>query len=237
MKVLTKKSQIAASRRALREKRISLTEPAVVKMLRSCGLVQRIALGDQLKSWDVLESIEFIAGNLKRSDPILDIGAYASEIIVALHKLGFKNLAGADLNPSLSKMPFNSEISYKITDFMDTGFPPNSFKAVTAVSVIEHGYQGERLFAEVSRLLMPGGYFVASFDYWPEKIDTSAVTVFGMDWTIFSRNEIASMIELAASFELQADCEFQPVCVERPIKYEGREYTFGWIVFRKIAKS
>ena len=37
--------------------------------------------------------------------------------------------------------------------------------------MIEHGYNGERLFAEISRILTTNGVFIASFDFWPKKID------------------------------------------------------------------
>lgn len=237
MKTLQTKAQIASARKALELKGLSFTESLAFKALRRFGLIKRVALGDYLKSWDVLESVQFLTQKLDQSEPILDIGAYSSEIIVALHKLGFKNLTGADLNPNLPRMPFNTEIRYEVTDFMKTSFPSNSFRAITAISVIEHGYDEGRLFSEVSRLLVPGGYFIASFDYWPEKIDTSGISIFGLDWKIFSLKEIDCMIETAERFDLYTDNKLQPECGDRPIEFESRKYTFGWIVFNKRVNS
>jgi SAM-dependent methyltransferase len=56
---------------------------------------------------------------------------------------------------------------------MHTPFEDRSFSCITSISVIEHGFDGSRLVREVSRLLVRGGYFIASFDCWPEKIDSS----------------------------------------------------------------
>jgi len=35
--------------------------------------------------------IEFIDKHLQNNEPILDIGCYASEVLVAFHKLGYTN--------------------------------------------------------------------------------------------------------------------------------------------------
>jgi len=69
-------------------------------------------------------------------------------------------------------------------------FKSNYFSAITAISVIEHGFESDRLLAEVSRLLKVGGYFIVSVDYWKDKISTDGLTAFGMDWMIFSREDL-----------------------------------------------
>ena len=51
------------------------------------------------------------------SDPIADIGCYASEVLVALCKLGHTDLTGIDLNPKLGDMPFQGAIKYEVSDF------------------------------------------------------------------------------------------------------------------------
>jgi 2-polyprenyl-3-methyl-5-hydroxy-6-metoxy-1,4-benzoquinol methylase len=56
-------------------------------------------------------------------------------------------------------MPCADRVQYSVSDFMNTQYMPNSFDAVTAISVIEHGYEPERLFAELGRLIRPGGVF------------------------------------------------------------------------------
>src|SRR2546423_3782575 len=166
--------------------------------LRSLLRPRTIEVGDRLKSWDVLRTVRFLEANIARDDAVLDIGAYASEILCILKKLGYTRLSGVDFNRDLVRMPYAESIRYEVADFMHTRFPDESFAAVTAISVIEHGFNSEALLNEVTRLLRPGGYFIASFDYWREKIDTSTTPIFGLDWRIFSRAEVDEFIASAA---------------------------------------
>lgn len=234
LEVLSQRSQIDAARRTLIKRRISLTETPMQAQLRRWGLRNSLPIGDPLKSWDVLKSVQFLEQHLSPSDPILDIGCFASELIVILHKLGYSQLAGADLNPLLGRMPFADAIRYAQTDFMHTPFEDRSFQAITAISVIEHGFACEPLLAEVTRLLRPGGYFLASFDYWPDKIDTAGKEIFGMSWTIFSQEEVADFVAQAARHGLVPCGELAFGGQERVIHYEDRQYTFAWLALKKI---
>ena len=233
MEVLKNNLQIAASRQALKRKGASALESSFRSLLRRYGFVSGVVLGDYVKSWDVLETLNFIEQHIQTNEPILDIGCYASEIIVSLHKSGYMNLTGADLNPELKQMPFQNAIRYETTNFMQTPFADASFKAITSISVIEHGFDGQALLAEMSRLLQPGGYFIASFDYWPEKIDTTGTKFFGMDWKIFSKQEVDELIEQASGYALVPVGELQYGAQDTPIECGGKKYTFGWLVLKK----
>lgn len=235
MEVLKNESQIADARQTMKMKGVSSTESAFRSMLRRYGLVRGVVLGDYVKSWDVLETLNFIGQHVQQNEPILDIGCYASEIIVALYKSGYTNLTGADLNPDLKQMPYQDAIRYEATNFMQTPFADASFKAITSISVIEHGFDGHALLKEMSRLLQPGGYFIASFDYWPEKIDTTGIKFFGMDWMIFSRQDVASFIEQAAGYGLEPVGELHYEGQEAPIECGGKKYTFGWLALKNTA--
>jgi ubiquinone/menaquinone biosynthesis C-methylase UbiE len=234
MEVLQNKLQINKARQVLVNKGASLVESPLRSLMRKLGLVRGVAMGDMVKSWDVLATLNFLESNVKKKEPILDIGCYASEVIVALHKLGYSNLTGADLNPNLQKMPYQNDIHYEITDFMHTKFEDASFRAITSISVIEHGFDEQSLLKEMSRLLRPGGYFIASFDYWPEKIDTTGIKFFGMDWKIFSRNEVIDFVKKAASYGLFPNGEMNYVGQDKPIDCADKQYTFGWIVLKKL---
>ena len=232
--VLQSMGQIAEARTQLSVQGLGWKRNKLREVLSRLRLLPPQAdIGDELKSWDVLKTAQFATDNLRLTDPVLDIGAFASEILIVLHRAGFSSLTGVDLNPSLRSMPYAGKIRYEVTDFLNTPFAAASFSLVTAISVIEHGYQPERLFGEVGRLLRPDGFFVASFDYWPEKIATDGIKMFGMDWKIFSRQDVHDLIETARTYGLSVYGEVDLNATERPISCMDRHYTFAWIVLRK----
>lgn len=233
MKVLKNNSQIDIARKELINRGASCLESSFHDLLRRLHLIRGVKLGDKIKSWDVLETLNFLDQNIQKNDAVLDIGCYASEIIVALHKQGYTNLTGADLNPNLKLMPGQGSIRYQTTNFMHTPFPDGSFKAITSISVIEHGFDAPALLKEMSRLLQTGGYFIASFDYWHEKIDTTGIKFFGMDWLIFSKEDVSNFIKLAESFGLRPIAPLNFDCDESPIEGGGKLYTFGWLTLQK----
>jgi SAM-dependent methyltransferase len=151
--------------------------------------------------------------------------------------MGYANLTGVDLNPDIRYMPYADNIRYVVSDFMHTPFENGSFEVITSTSVIEHGFNGQALLLEMSRLLRPGGYFIASFDYWPEKIDTTGIPFFGMDWKIFSKQEVLAFIQEAAAYQLSPCGEVDLRAQEKPITCAKRSYTFAWLALRKSAAS
>lgn len=199
------------------------------------GRKRTVNLGDRLKSWDVMNTVDYLERHSNPSSTVMDLGAFNSEILPLLHRQGMTSLTGVDLNPELaSHMPFADSISYVNADFMATGLADSSMGAITAISVIEHGYQPDRLFSEVARLLRPGGTFIASFDYWPQKIDTAGVEFFGLSWIIFSREDVQQMLAIAERHGLKPDgpTSFE-AGGERPIHCADRDYTFAWMSLRR----
>nr|MDP2190429.1 class I SAM-dependent methyltransferase [Rhodoferax sp.] len=235
MEVLQNKLQIGKARQELINKGASFIDSPLRSVMRKLGLISGVKMGDMVKSWDVLATINFLDGHVKKNEPILDIGCYASEVIVALSKLGYSNLTGADLNPDLKQMPCQGIIRYETTNFMQTPFADASFKAITSISVIEHGFDGQALLKEMSRLLQPSGYFIASFDYWPEKINTTGTQFFGMDWKIFSKDEVTNFVNEAAEYGLFPAGEMKYGGKDKPIDCTGKQYTFGWLALTKSA--
>ena len=233
MEVLQNRRQITRARQKLVEKGASIISSPLTAFLRRIGFVHGINVGDKVKSWDVLSILNFIEGHVQKNEPILDIGCYASEVIVALHKIGYANLTGVDLNSQIDQMPHGDSIRYEIVDFKQTRFEDASFKAITSTSVIEHGFEGQALLREMSRLLKPHGYFIASFDYWPEKVDTTGVKFFGMDWKIFSRQDVTDFIERAGVYGLAPVGELHYDGQEATVKYGDRKYTFGLLTLEK----
>lgn len=233
VKVLRTSTDNARARHELRQRGLDCVTPWLRRMLHKTHIVDGVTVGDLKKSWDVLTTLQFIEQNVEKTTAILDVGAYASEILCSLHRMGYSDLTGIDLNPGLERMPYHQCIRYTTGDFTDTAFPSGMFGAITAISVLEHGFCGPRIFREISRILKPGGYFVGSVDYWPKKLDTRGITVFNLDWKIFSKGELMDLIEEARKHGLvpvgQLDFEASEVITE----WLKKKYTFAWFAFQK----
>ena len=238
-RVLLERRQVVRARAELRRRGVScLSGPSrpFRFVLRKLGVRVPAAVGYWIKSWDVLESVRFIEEHLPRDATILDLGANTSEILCILHRLGYSSLTGVDVAPEVARMPYASSIRYVRADYMRSGLPDASFDALTAISAIEHGYDGEALFAECARLLRPGGYLILSFDYWPEKIDTTGTLMYGMTWRIFSRAEALELVETARRHGLEAVGAVDLDAGERVVRWGKWQYTFAWLALRKAMR-
>jgi SAM-dependent methyltransferase len=238
-KVLRSSDDIRHARTELKARGLSALSPCLPLLyaLRRIGIRGPIPVGYEIKSWDVLETTRFLEQHVARDAAILDLGAFTSEMPSILHRLGYSRITGIDMNSEVLRMPYADAVRYVAGDFMKSPLPSSHFDAITAISAIEHGYQGDELFKECERLLRPGGYFIASFDYWPLKRDTSAVTMYGMTWRIFSEAEVHELVEVAGNhgFEpigpLDLTASTHVFTARLP---EGHfEYTFAWLVLQK----
>lgn len=233
LRVLRSEEDNRRARAELERRGLSLVRRGWTGALARRLGIERLAVGDLRKSWDVLATADFIAERLEQGRPIVDFGAYRSEITGVLCRMGYRNLHAVDLNPRLVRGPYAGRIHYRVGDFFATGFPSGSFAAVTAISAIEHGHAVDRLLPEVARLLEPGGFFVGSTDYWPEKIDTSGIGIFGLDWTVFSAAEMAGLFEAARRHGLAPAGPLDFGASDPVIGFAGKRYTFAWFALRK----
>ena len=106
--------------------------------------------------------LEPINNQLAKDARIIDLGVYCSDVPVSFAKMGYTGVHVVDINPNLTAMPYADRVQYCISDFMSMPFQQASFNVVTAISVIEYGYQPERFFTELGRHLRSGSYFGAS---------------------------------------------------------------------------
>jgi len=235
VEILKDREQNERAREALRMLGLSMTSPAIARALRRLGLMRGINIGDRLKSWDVLRTLQLMEEHVPMDSPVLDIGAYCSEVPCILHKRGYTDVSAIDLNPAIASMPFSDAIRYSVANFMETPFEDASFAAVTATSVIEHGLDSGRLLGELRRILRPGGLFIASVDYWPEKLDTSGKQAFGMDWLIFSRDDLMGFMKEAEGYGFSPLGPMDFEAGEPTVRWQGESYTFAWFAIRKEA--
>jgi SAM-dependent methyltransferase len=234
--VLQRRAEVDAAARELALRKLLPTRPgpaarAFAPLRRILGRPNHAVdlFPDPIKSWDVLRTIEAIASSVEQEGPVLDIGSVASAVLPCLHALGYRNLTGIDLDERVRSMFYAGEIEYGVEDLTRTTRPDGSFAAITAVSVIEHGAADEPLLAEIARLLRPGGIFVFSTDYWPEKIDTDGKLLFGLPWRIFSAEEVETLLERAARYGLAPRSDPRShirEVDERAVRFGGRSYTF-----------
>lgn len=184
---------------------------------------------DPIKSWDVLRALEAIEATARPDEAVLDMGSVGCAILPALHRMGRHDLHGIDLDPQVVEMPYADAIEYVVGDMTRTPWPDGRFAAITSISVIEHGFAAEALLTEVARLLRPGGVFLFSTDYWPEKLDTSDIRLFDLSWRIFSADEIDAFVAAAAAHGLAPDGDHRAAIRAaggKPIHFADREYTF-----------
>src|SRR3954466_9254792 len=93
LEVLQSNAQVRAARRQLKRKALSFVRPAWRTWLARHGFVRDgFAVGDDIKSWDVARTADFIAAHVAKDDLVLDIGAFASEMPPILHRMGYRSV-------------------------------------------------------------------------------------------------------------------------------------------------
>ncbi len=231
---LQEQSQIAQADRELQERGLLDPAPEVGAARRMARrLLRRPDPALVLKTWDVQRSVDAFVARLDPAEAILDIGCFACDMLPALKRLGFRNLYGIDLNPAVLQMPDADVINYSVGDLLSTPWPDGHFAGVSAISVIEHGVPDEELCREVSRLLRPGGVFVFTTDYWPQKIVTTE-RMFDLDWRIFDAAEIEALVAVAQTHNLHPVADPSNAIRDTgspPIHFAGKDYTFLYGAF------
>jgi SAM-dependent methyltransferase len=229
------------SREQLRAKGLDFTDPRRLGLWRlPYRLRFRMDLpkADFVKSWDVANAVRLIEQHVgDRNAPILDMGCFNSEILYALHNLGYRDVHGCDLNPLCRWMPYWHKIDYREADITKTPYEPGSFAAITCMSVVEHGVPLDPLADEVARLLRPGGLFVFTTDYdatgGSHEIDPQ-FRVFGQSWTIFSPETLRSLVDRFTSrgFTYLDPASMDDRHSDRPVHWQGQDYTFVMVALR-----
>jgi SAM-dependent methyltransferase len=113
---------------------------------------------DQSANWDDSLLRARILGRLAPESVVLDLGAGAG--VVA--QMNFRGVAGrvcgVDVDPRVTS---NSHLDEGlVADGEAIPYPDNNFDLVFADNVLEHLAEPSRIFAEVARVLKPGGHFL-----------------------------------------------------------------------------
>jgi SAM-dependent methyltransferase len=241
MLTLKSDNDLRASRTLLRQRGLDFSDPKRLGLWRLPYKIRfRVDLpnADVLKSWDVANALRLIEANVPDHDaPILDMGCFNSEILYALHNLGYRDVHGCDLNPLCRWMPYWHKIDYRAADLTKTPYSDGQFAAITCMSVVEHGVPLEPFVDEVKRLLRPGGLFVFTTDYdasgTPHEIDPQ-LRLFGQTWTIFTPETLRALVDrfLARGFTYLDPGSLDGTHPESPVHWNDQDYTFVMVALR-----
>lgn len=198
---------------------------------------QRLGLAlhsDPPKNWDTRIMVAALLANTAEDDPLLDAGAETySRILSNLYAYGRRALTG--INLTFDRPARRGPIRFEWGDITKTRFADASFAGITCQSVVEHGVDLPRYFAEMARILRTGGVLVTSTDYFPEPVDTRGQVAYGVPIKIFTREDMLRMFDQAdsAGFDLVHPCDLD--CHERPVCWRRFDlhYTFTCFTLRK----
>lgn len=208
------------------------------QMLASTHLIKILNLFphiDNQKNWDTIKSLFYIVTRVDNNGPILDGGAdISSPVLNSLAQLGYSNLHACDV-VFYDKKKNNPKINYSIQSLEKTNFQDRYFKAITVLSVIEHGLNIHAFFKEMNRIADDDCLMIITTDYWPEPIDCSGLRFFNSDVKIFTKKDILELCKIAEShgFYLVKPIDFN--VEEKCVRWDAidREYTFLFAAFLK----
>ena len=203
------------------------------------------------KNWDLAQIAEILE-SLDRRAKILDLGCGGSQVLKFCHQMGFRDILGLDIRISptdrfhqLHSIGRNLKrghlrMPYRLLerDLMKTRLSGNRFDFIVCLSVIEHGVDPDLFFSESARLLKEGGLMYLSTDYSERKISTDGIRMFGLEWNIFSRDEIRGLMYKAKEYGLEPVGGMKIPRQKNGIcEVDGKSYTFLSVVFKKAGAS
>lgn len=197
------------------------------------------------KNWDHYLLVDLLA-QTDRDGLIADLGCGEGHTLSLLHALGFKDVHGIDYKigwrvraKQLITMKREKSLQPPFRlhsgNISQTPLASATCDFAISVSTLEHGVDLESFFSEAGRILKPGGTLFITTDYWEQAINTNgAAHAFGLPWKIFCKDKIADLIHSAGNHGLNlAQPGPVPACKDRPVSWQGENYTFIALQFKK----
>jgi SAM-dependent methyltransferase len=188
------------------------------------------------KDWDLALFQDRLERRTRPGSRILDAGCASSPLLANLARRGWRDLWGVDFRLGSLEGLRHPAVRYLHGNLLRSPFPDASFDAVACLSVIEHGCDLPTFFAEMARLLRPGGTLLVSTDYWPRRETTAFVPrqhTFGLPWRIFSAKDIGRMRDVASAAGLGPSGDWDLSADERVVTWNGCRYTFLALEFAR----
>ena len=190
---------------------------------------------DPPKTWDTLGALHEIVSRTDTSAKILDAGAEMySRILPWLYLYGYRDLTGNNLIFDKSKTVKRGTINYEYGDITATRFDKAHFDAITCLSVVEHGVDLEKYFAEMARIIKPGGVLVTSTDYFEQPTDTKGLECYGTPIRVFTRADIEKAVEGAKKVGLRLTQPMDYSSQERVVTWKQFGLKYSFIIFSMI---
>lgn len=196
---------------------------------------------DLQKDWDTLKSLYYVLTTTNSSASILDAGGgIHSPVLNALSSFGYDSLYACDVvDVNYSQEKFSDKIKFSIQDIENTNYNDHFFHAVTCLSVIEHGVDHRKFFAEMNRITKDDGLLIITTDYWPEYVDCKGIHPYGPEnpeMKIYQSYDMKELLQIAKEYGFELCAPLDLSAVEKAVRWNDvdREYTFIFIAFRKM---
>jgi len=204
-----------------------------ISQVRKLGLP---LMEDFPKNWDSLAALDLILKCTDKDARIFDAGGELYSMILPwLFLYGYRNLSAGNL---VFQRPMNrGPIVYYHLDITQTGIEPETYDAITCLSVIEHRVDLRSYLCEMSRILKPGGILITSTDYFETQVDTRGQIAYGEPIHILTREEIAEALEIAAQFGFTPTGPLDLSTEEKVVYWKRYDIKYTFVVFslRKTA--
>jgi SAM-dependent methyltransferase len=190
-------------------------------------------LADAPKTWDTLAALSEVVTRTGPDATILDAGAEIySRFLPWLYLYGYRKLFG--INLIFERTMQQGPIRYEQGDITKTRFERDTFDAVACLSVVEHGVDLAAYFAEMHRILKPGGVLVTSTDYFETTTDTRGLAAYGTPIRVFTRADIEQAVETAkrCGFELTGPLDLRSQ--DRIVTWAQYDLKYSFVVFSMI---
>ncbi len=195
---------------------------------------------DYQKNWDTLKALSYVARRADSVSNILDAGGgLHSPVLNTLAQYGYDNLYACDVaDVNYTPEKFSSKIQFSIQSIENTNYPANFFQAVSCLSVIEHGVNHERFFAEMGRITKKDGLLIITADYWPEYVDCSNIYPYGQDnpaMKVYQSSDIEGLVQTGKEYGFELCTPLMLEADEKAVRWDDvdREYTFIFLAFKK----